>query len=232
MIQPSAPPPPASARFCTLWNGSRLSFESVLFLRADTPPEKIRRMPRSATLLLDLPASVDGQTRIDIGTIRAGETQTLQIDLKILKENLTNIKGTLLYLDPLGNEHRLELGNLVTINSIPPKVVIKEVEVWPTPEELPGYVNQTLAKMDDPKPLARKLADISAEYLPPGSNPWKPAAIVFLLLTIALAGVAYRYWGEADKLKKKLERKKQRRPGGLPKKVEEEEKESTEITEL
>lgn len=58
MIHPSAPPHSTSARFCTLWKGPRLSFKSVLFLRADTHPEKIRRMPRSATLLLDLEDSI------------------------------------------------------------------------------------------------------------------------------------------------------------------------------
>ena len=58
MIQPSAPPASTSTRFCTLWDGSRLSAKSVLFLRVDTHPEKIRRMPRSATLLLDLEDSI------------------------------------------------------------------------------------------------------------------------------------------------------------------------------
>ncbi|CAD5243860.1 Membrane protein, conserved [Thermococcus camini] len=187
---------------------------------------------KNATLLLDLPSSVDGQALVDIGTIRAGETKTLQLDLTVLKENLTNIKATLVYLDPLGGEHRLTLGSLVTINSIPPRIITEEVKVWPTAEELPSYVNQTLAKMDDPKQLAEELAGISAEYLPPESNPWKPAAIVFILLTVILAGVAYRYWDEAEKLKEKLERRKQRRPGGLPKKEGEEEGESSEIAEL
>ena len=59
MIQPPAPPTSASTRFCTLWNSSKPSFKSVLFfLRADTHPEKIRRLPRSATLLLDLEDSI------------------------------------------------------------------------------------------------------------------------------------------------------------------------------
>ncbi|WP_148882523.1 protein BatD [Thermococcus aciditolerans] len=187
---------------------------------------------KNATLLLDLPSSVDGQSLVDIGTIRAGETKTLQLDLTVLKEDLTNIRAALVYLDPLGGEHRLALGSLVTINSVPPRIITEEVKVWPTAEELPSYVNQTLAKMDDPKPLAEELADISAKYLPPESNPWKPAAIVFILLTVILAGVAYRYWDEAEKLKEKLERKKQRRPGGLPKKEGEEEGESSEIAEL
>ncbi|ASJ14370.1 COG1361 family protein [Thermococcus radiotolerans] len=185
----------------------------------------------NATLLLDLPASLDGQSSIKIGTIKAGETKTVQIDLTVLRENLTNIGATLVYLDPLGNEHRLELGNLVTINSIPPKVIVEEVKVWPTPEELPGYVNQTLAKMSDPTPLAEELKGIAETYSPTG-NPWKPLAILLIIVAFVLAGVAYKYWDESEKLREKLERKKSRRPGGLPKKAEEEEKESTEITEL
>ncbi|NJE62310.1 hypothetical protein [Thermococcus sp. 21S7] len=185
----------------------------------------------NATLLLDLPASLDGQSSIKIGTIKAGETKTVQVDLKVLKENLTNVRATLVYLDPLGNEHRLKLGNLVTINSIPPKVVVEEVKVWPSPEELPSYVNQTLAKMSDPTPLAKELKGVAEIYSPAG-NPWKPLAIIFILAAIVLGGVAYKYWDESEKLRKRLERKKSRRPGGLPKKVEEEDKESTEIGEL
>ena len=185
----------------------------------------------NATLLLELPATLDGESSIEVGTIRAGETKTVQIDLTVLKENLTNIRGTLLYLDPLGNEHRLELGNLVTINSIPPKVIVEEVKVWPTPEELPSYVNQTLAEMSDPTPLAEELKGIAETYSPTG-NPWKPLAILLLIVAFVLAGVSYKYWDESEKLREKLERKKSRRPGGLPKKAEEEEKESAEIVEL
>jgi len=184
---------------------------------------------KSATLILDLPDSVDGKKQVEIGTIRAGETKTSQLNLTVLNEDLINIKATLVYLDPLGEEHRLELGNLVTINSLPPKA--KEVKVWPTPEELPAYVNQTLAEMDNPTPLAEELADISADYLPPGSNPWKPFAILLLIVAFVLAGASYKYWDEAERLREKLERKKQKRPGGLPKKAEEE-TEGSEIVEL
>ncbi|WP_232461961.1 BatD family protein [Thermococcus siculi] len=189
---------------------------------------------KNATLLLDLSSNLDGQPVIEIGTIRAGEVKTLQLDLKVLRENLTNIRATLIYLDPLGGQHRLDLGNLVTINSIPPKVIVEEVKVWPTPEELPKYVNETLAGMEDPQPLASELANISAYYLPKEeqSNPWKPTAIAFIILAVILAGIAYKYWDEAEKLREKLERKKHRRPGGLPKKEGEEAPEESEIAEL
>lgn len=190
---------------------------------------------KNATLLLDLSSSLDGQQVVEIGTVKAGETKTLQLDVRVLKENLTNVRAVLVYLDPLGGQHRLDLGNLVTINSIPPRVVVEEVKVWPTPDELPDYVNKTLSEMKNPQPLASELANISAYYLPKEEkgNPWQPAAIIFIILTIVLAGMAYKYWNEAEKLREKLERKKQRRPGGLPKKEgEEESKESSEIVEL
>lgn len=180
----------------------------------------------NATLLLNLPSGLDGPSSIKLGTIKAGETRTVQADLKVLKENLTNVGATLVYLDPLGNEHRIELGNLITINSIPPKVIVKveKVKVWPTAKELPAYVNETLANMSDPRPLAEELKNVTEYYIPAKKgNPWKPLAVLFIILTIVLAGATYRYWDEAEKLRKKLERKKSRRPGGLPKKTEEEE---------
>ena len=186
---------------------------------------------KNATVLLELPPSVDGDSSLAIGTVRAGETKTLQVDLTILKEDLINLKAVLVYLDPLGNEHRVELGNLVTVNSVPPKVIIKEVKVWPTPEELPSYVNQTLSNMSDPTPLAEELKGIAEVYSPTG-NPWKPLAILLLIVVFVLGGVAYKYWDESEKLREKLERKKSRRPGGLPKKAGEEAQESQEIVEL
>ncbi|AIU70064.1 membrane protein [Thermococcus eurythermalis] len=184
---------------------------------------------RNATLILDMPDSISGEAVVPVGTVKAGETKTLQVKLNVLKESLSNVRATLVYLDPLGGKHRIELGNLVTINSIPPRVITKEVKVWPAPEELPTYVNKTLSELDDPTPLAEELANITAGYLPPESNPWKPLAIVFLLAAAVLGGVAYKYWDEAEKLREKLEKKKQRRPGGLPKKDEEEEKEEEQL---
>ncbi len=170
----------------------------------------------NATLLLNLPSGLDGPpSSIKLGTIKAGETRTVQADLKVLKENLTNVGATLVYLDPLGNEHRIELGNLITINSIPPKVIVKveKVKVWPTAKELPAYVNETLANMSDPRPLAEELKNVTEYYIPAKKgNPWKPLAVLFIILTIVLAGATYRYWDEAEKLRKKLERKKSRRP--------------------
>ncbi|WP_457752197.1 hypothetical protein [Thermococcus sp.] len=175
----------------------------------------------NATLHLYLGNSLDGSNEIKLGTIKAGESKDVMIDVKVLKENLTNVRAVLTYLDPLGNEHSVDLGNLLTINSIPPKVVIKEVKVWPTPEELPGYVNKTLAEMGNNTTLATQIDEIAKAYLPPQTNTWKPIAILFIILTIILGAMTYKYWDSAEKCRKVLEKKKAKRPGGLPKKEEE-----------
>ena len=175
----------------------------------------------NATLHLYLGNALDGSNELHLGTIKAGEAKNIMIDVKVLKENLTNVRAVLTYLDPLGNEHSMDLGNLVTINSMPPKVVVEKVKVWPSPEELPGYVNKTLASMKNPEPLAQELENISKFYLPPQKNTWKPIAILFIILTIILGALAYKYWDSSEKCRKVLEKKKAKRPGGLPKKEDE-----------
>ena len=176
---------------------------------------------KNATLNVYLGNSLDGPGEVKLGTLRAGETKSVMIDAKILKENLTNVRAVLSYVDPTGNEHELDLGNLLTVNSVPPQVIIKEVKVWPTPEELPGYVNQTLAEMGNNTSLAMEINDISKLYLPPERNTWKPLAILFIILTLIAGAMAYRYWNNAESCRKALERKRSKRPGGLPKKEDE-----------
>lgn len=176
----------------------------------------------NATLHLQLGNSLDGSTEINVGTIKAGESKDVMIDVKVLNESLTNIRAVLTYLDPLGNEHSIDLGTLVTINSIPPKVVTHEVKVWPTPEELPEYVNKTLSKMEDPEPLAQELSEVSKLYLPSKVDTWKILAILFIALTIVFGAMAYKYWDSSERCRRILEKKKAKRPGGLPKKEEEE----------
>ena len=180
---------------------------------------------KNATLVLTYPKSLKGQTVLNLGTIKAGDVKTLKVPLQVLGENLSLVKATLKYLDPLGNSHEVDFGTIVTVNSIPPEVVIEKVKVWPKPEELPAYINQTLAKMDNATPLAEEILRVASAYVPPKkeSNPWKPLAILFILATLVLAGVTYNYWRELETLKEKVLRKKQRRPGGLPKKEEENE---------
>ena len=181
---------------------------------------------QNATLILSSSNSLSGPSVIKLGTIRAGETKTAQVDFKVLSANVTNIKATLVYTDPLGDVHQMYLGNLVTINSIPPKILIKKVKTYPEPNELPGYINATLSSITNPEPTAKEIADVVRAYLPPQSNAWKGVGILFIILTIILAGLTYRYWYEAEKLKEALGRKKKRRPGGLPKREAENPKEN------
>jgi len=179
---------------------------------------------KNATLYLIVPKGLTGKTILKVGDIKAGETKTVTADFKVTAEELSHIGAVLVYQDPLGNEHRLNAGNLVTVNSIPPEVIVKKVPVWPKPEELPAYINQTLAKMDNATPLAEQILSVASAYVPPKkeSNPWKPLAILFILTTIIAGALAYNYYTKLEKIQEKVLKKKKRRPGGLPKKEEEE----------
>ena len=205
---------------------------------------------KNATLYLDLPAGLSGESTVKVGTIKAGESKSIQLDLKVTREALSNVRASLVYFDPLGGKHVMNLGNVVTVDSIPPRVVVKAVKVWPSEDEIPTYLKELLSNSTNPEGFSRnvlgvispyvtfdeitKLANqsiskdnstedaralykLATEYYQP-SNGWEPLAIILLLLTIVLAGVAYKYWSDAEALREKLERKKQRRPGGLPKK--------------
>jgi hypothetical protein len=178
---------------------------------------------KNATLYLTLPKGLQGPSEVKLGDLKAGDSKSVIVDLKVTKEALLNVGATLIYQDPLGEEHQLQTGNLVSINSIPREVVVKEVKVWPKPEELPAYINKTLSAMDDPTPVAEEIVGVASHYVPPKGNPWKPTALVFIIATIVLGALTYNYYSQLEKLREKVLRKKQRRPGGLPKKEEEEE---------
>lgn len=178
---------------------------------------------KNATLQLTVPDSLDGETKLYVGDLKAGETKTLESDYAILKASNSIISAKLVYQDPVGNWHEENFENLVVVNSLPPAVEIKEVKVYPEPEELPSYVNTTLANLDNESKveLAEALKNISVSYLPPetGVNWWPIIAILFILVSAVLG---YNYVGlkaKYDKALKELGRKK-RRPGGLPKKEE------------
>jgi len=177
---------------------------------------------KNATLILRYPKSLKGPTVLSLGTVKAGDVKTVKVPLQVLGENLSLVEATLRYLDPLGNQHEVNYGTLVAIDSVPPKVVVEKVKVWPKPEELPAYINRTLASMDNATPLAEEIMTVVSPYVPKKSNPWKPIAIVFIVATLVLAGVLYNCRRRLGALEAKVLRK-QRRPGGLPKKAEEDE---------
>lgn len=179
---------------------------------------------KNATIKLLLPDSLDGETELFVGDLKAGETKTLESEYAILKPDNAIISAMLVYQDPLGKWHEENFGNLVIVNSLPPAVEIKEVKVYPSPEELPQYVNSTLAKLDNKtrEVLAEKLNNITISYLPPsekGINWWPILAILFLITSAVLA---YNYIDLKSKYEKALKElgRRKRRPGGLPKKEE------------
>lgn len=179
---------------------------------------------KNATIKLLLPDNLDGETELFVGDLKAGETKTLESEYAILKPDNAIISAMLVYQDPLGKWHEENFGNLVVVNSLPPTVEVKEVKVYPSPEELPQYVNSTLAKLDNKtrEVLAEKLNNITISYLPPsekGINWWPILAILFLITSAVLA---YNYMDLKSKYEKALKElgRRKRRPGGLPKKEE------------
>ena len=178
---------------------------------------------KNATLQLTIPDSLDGETKLYVGDLKAGETKTLESDYAILKADNAIISAKLVYQDPLGNWHEENFENLVVVNSLPPAVETKEVKVYPDPEELPSYVNTTLANLDNESKveLAEALKNISVSYLPPetGINWWPIIAILFILVSAVLGYNYVDLKAKYDKALKELGRKK-RRPGGIPKKEE------------
>ena len=178
---------------------------------------------KNATLQLSIPDSLDGETKLYVGDLKAGETKTLESDYAILKADNAIISAKLVYQDPLGNWHEENFENLAVVNSLPPAMETKEVKVYPDPGELPSYVNTTLANLDNESKveLAEALKNISVSYLPPetGINWWPIVAILFILVSAVLGYNYVDLKAKYDKALKELGRKK-RRPGGIPKKEE------------
>lgn len=178
---------------------------------------------KNATLQLSIPDSLDGETKLYVGDLKAGETKTLESDYAILKADNAIISAKLVYQDSLGNWHEENFENLAVVNSLPPAMETKEVKVYPDPGELPSYVNTTLANLDNESKveLAEALKNISVSYLPPetGINWWPIVAILFILVSAVLGYNYVDLKAKYDKALKELGRKK-RRPGGIPKKEE------------
>lgn len=176
---------------------------------------------KNATIKLLLPDSIDGETELFVGDLKAGETKTLESEYALLRPDNAIISAVLVYQDPLGNWHEENFGNFVVVNSLPP--AIKEVKVDLSPEELPQYVNSMLVKLDDETRvlLAEKLYNITAPYIPPekGVNWWSILTILFVIVSAVLAYNYIDLKSKYEKVLKELGRRK-KRPGGLPKKEE------------
>jgi len=176
---------------------------------------------KNATLQVILPDSIDGETTIKIGDIKAGEEKIVEGQYVILKQAVSIIGAKLKYQDPLGNWREKYFDNLVIVNSIPPKVIVKEniIKVYPKPEELPVYIKKTLGTLKDPTPLAQAIENVTVNYLPKKPDYRTPLIVTLLILVVVLGAMTVNYKNKYEIVKSKLERRK-KRPGGLPKKEE------------
>lgn len=176
---------------------------------------------KDAKLILEYPSGLSGPSTVYLGTIKAGESVSKEVSVHVSGRGLYTVKAYLQYTDPIGNQHTLQIGYIATVDSIPPKVIVKTkvVKVYPTGKALVSYVNQTL-KSGNSTALAKELQAVIKPYLPKKVNYWIPIAIVFIVLTGAFVYETARYRGEALRLRRKIERR--RKPGGLPKKEDEE----------
>ncbi|AEH24742.1 hypothetical protein PYCH_10610 [Pyrococcus yayanosii CH1] len=182
---------------------------------------------KNATLILKLGNALDGEETLYIGDLAAGEEKVVEGEYLVLGEGISIVGATLRYQDPLGNWHEQEFPNLVLINSVPPTVIVKEkvIEKWPTPEDLPEYIDSVLASMgNSSSTLAEEIMNVTAKYVPQEEKKDRIKILlsilltVFLVTTVAFGTMMLKYKGEYEKLREKLRRKS--RPGGLPKKEE------------
>lgn len=173
-----------------------------------------------AVLHLDYPEGIAGPALIDLGTVRAGENVEKSLQVRPLETGRFPIRASITYKDPLGGEHELDLGTVLVVDTVPPKVVVKEkiVHVYPSESELPGFVNESLKNSTNQRGLAKALYGVISPYLPKETNYWKITAVVLAVLTIVLAYLAYGYYREVQTFRRFLLRKRKSRPGGLPKK--------------
>lgn len=180
---------------------------------------------KNATLYLELGDFLDGKDSIVLGTIKAGEEKVVEEEYKILKEGVYPLKVILKYQDPLGNWHEEIYPNVILINSVPPKIIVKTqtIEKWPEPEELPEYIDKVLATLENATPLAQKISNITEKYIPKQQEketnivPYL-LGVLILALGIGLVYTAYELNLYKTKLKALEAKKRKPRPGGLPKK--------------
>ncbi len=172
-----------------------------------------------AKVTFQYPNGVSGPAYVSIGRITAGTSVRKSVTVRISGKGLYGIKAYLTYRDPLGDQHTVNLGYVATVDSIPPKVIVrtKVVRVYPKGQQLVSYINETL-KSGNPTSLATEIDNVIKPYLPKGVNYWIPVSVVFIVLTAVFVYETARYRAETERLRRKVERR--RKPGGLPKKEE------------
>ena len=173
-----------------------------------------------AELHISYPRGVVGPALIGLGNLSAGRNIEKALQIRVLETGRFPIRASLTYRDPLGGEHELDLGTVLDVDTVPPKVIVKEkvIHVYPSENELPEFVNQTLKNSTNAKALAEELSNVIKPYLPKETNHWKIATIVLLILVLILGYLAYGYYREVQTFRRFLLRRRKSRPGGLPKK--------------
>ncbi|AJC71114.1 MAG: hypothetical protein J7K48_01780 [Thermococcus sp.] len=173
-----------------------------------------------AELHLSYPQGVVGPALIGLGNLSAGNNIEKTIQVRPLETGRFPIRASLVYRDPLGGEHELDLGTVLVIDTVPPEVIVKEkvIHVYPSEEELPDFVNETLKNSTNAGALAEDISNVIEPYLPKETNYWKLSTAILLVLVLILGYLAYGYYREVQTFRKFLLRKRKSRPGGLPRK--------------
>ena len=188
---------------------------------------------KNAKLTVNLGGFLDGEDEIYLGTIKAGEEKVVDAQYLVLKQGLYPVSVALKYQDPLGNWHIVNYPNLVLVDSVPPKVKVlvktetKVIEKLPSPEELPTIVEDILKQQSNPAPLASRIQNVTAKFTASKKEPnYKAIATVLGALVVVLGlvaiGTGYYMTKYKEELRKLRAKKKKPRPGGLPKRSEDE----------
>lgn len=175
---------------------------------------------KDAAIYLSYPSGVAGPGIVGLGDLRAGQRVEKVIRIRTFLEGRFPIKASLLYADPLGNRHELDLGVVGVLDTVLPKVIVRRetIKVYPPATQLPSYVNRTLKNSSEPGELAKSIYAVLKPYLPKGPQYWKISALILAIIAAILAYLAYGYYSEVQTFRRFLLRKRKSRPGGLPKK--------------
>jgi len=175
---------------------------------------------KDAAIYLSYPNGVAGPGIVGLGDLRAGQKVEKVIKVRTFLEGRFPIRAFLLYADPRGNRHELDLGVVGVLDTVPPKVIVKRetIKVYPPAGQLPSYVNLTLKSSNESGKLAKSLYAVLKPYLPKRPQYWKISTLILAIITAILAYLAYGYYSEVQTFRRFLLRKRKSRPGGLPKK--------------